>query len=134
VAFQAGELLLSGAVQVADASAQELARSGDPAAALAAGAAQTRQVLATAGAPVLSAVNTAVTNIRNSLHDPFPSTAKTTAPSVTSTLTAKADVPKTLAKKSESLSSKKASDRKTHPAMHERKVDHPKRRPGGKAG
>ena len=38
VAFQAGELLLAGAVQITDAAAQELAQSGDPAAALAAGA------------------------------------------------------------------------------------------------
>ena len=37
VAFQAGELLLAGVVQTADAAAQELAQSGDPAAALAAG-------------------------------------------------------------------------------------------------
>jgi hypothetical protein len=78
VAFQAGELLLSGAVQVADASAQELAKTGNPAAALAAGVAQTRQVAATAGAPVVSAVSTALTNIQHSLHDPFPSTANTT--------------------------------------------------------
>jgi hypothetical protein len=72
VAFQAGELGLSGAVQIADASAQELARSGNPASALAAGAREARQVAATASAPVVSAVHTAVTNIRNSLHDPFP--------------------------------------------------------------
>jgi hypothetical protein len=78
VAFQAGELLLSGAVQIADASAQELANSGDPAAALTAGAAEARQVAATASAPVVSAVNTAVTNVRNSLHDPFPAAAKAT--------------------------------------------------------
>lgn len=71
VAFQAGELLLSGAVQIADASAQELARSGNPAAALAAGATQARQVAATASAPVVAAVDAAVTNIRSSLHDPF---------------------------------------------------------------
>jgi hypothetical protein len=84
VAFQAGELLLAGVVQIADAAAQELARSGDPAAALAAGATRAGQVVATASAPVVSAVNTAVTNIRNSLADPFPSpsTARTTAPKV----------------------------------------------------
>jgi hypothetical protein len=77
VAFQAGELVLSGAVQIADASAQELARSGNPASALAAGAAQARQVAETASAPVVAAVNTAVTNIRNSLHDPFPAATAT---------------------------------------------------------
>jgi len=37
VAFQVGELLLAGMVQVADAAAQELAQSGDPGAAVAAG-------------------------------------------------------------------------------------------------
>ncbi len=77
VAFQAGELLLAGVVQVADASAQELAQSGNPGAALAAGANRAGQVVNAASAPVVSAVNTAVTNIRNSLADPFPSTAKT---------------------------------------------------------
>jgi hypothetical protein len=66
VAFQAGELLLAGAVQVADASAQELARSGDPAAALAAGATRAGQVASAASAPVMAAVDTAVTNIRPS--------------------------------------------------------------------
>ncbi|HYZ67604.1 MAG TPA: hypothetical protein VE666_07350 [Mycobacterium sp.] len=86
VAFQAGELLLAGVVQVADAAAQELAQSGNPAAALAAGATRAGQVIGEASAPVASAVNTAVTNIRNSLQDPFPSKApalpvKTTAPS-----------------------------------------------------
>lgn len=78
VAFQAGELLLSGAVQIADASAQELAKTGNPASALGAGAAEARQVAVTASAPVASAVNTAVTNIRHSLADPFPAVSKTT--------------------------------------------------------
>jgi hypothetical protein len=78
VAFQAGELLLAGVVQVADAAAQELAQSGDPAAALAAGATRAGQVISAASAPVVSAVDTAVTNIRNSLADPFPSTVETT--------------------------------------------------------
>jgi hypothetical protein len=80
VAFQAGELLLAGVVQIADASAQELAQSGDPAAALAAGVSETRHVVATASAPVVSAVTTAVANIRNSLHDPFPAAVKTDQP------------------------------------------------------
>jgi hypothetical protein len=90
VAFQAGELLLAGVVQIPNAAAQELAQSGDPAAALAAGATRAGQVIGSASAPVVSAVNTAVTNIRNSLADPFPSTAKTT----TTTLTVKTDEPK----------------------------------------
>jgi hypothetical protein len=99
VAFQAGELLLVGVVQIADAAARELAQSGDPAAALAAGAAQARQVFSTASAPVVSAVNTAVTNISNSLADPFPPTATTTKKRDTSN-------------SSETLSDRKDSDQK----------------------
>ena len=79
VAFQAGELLLAGVVQTADATAQELARSGDPGAALAAGADQATQTLATAGGIVRDAVDTALTNVRDSLADPFPSTARVAA-------------------------------------------------------
>jgi len=134
VAFQAGELLLSGAVQIADASAQELAKTGNPASALAAGAAEARQVAATASAPVVSAVNTAVTNIRNSLHDPFPAVAETTV----RTDEPKRAEPPTTKTVSESRSGKKDSDRGMvtsqtsaaladveHPAKHERKVHDP---------
>jgi hypothetical protein len=87
VLFQAGEMLLLGVVQTADAAAQELARSGDPAAALTAGATQAARVVGAAGERVTSAVNTAVTHISNSLADPFPSasTARTTAPKVEAT-------------------------------------------------
>jgi hypothetical protein len=81
VAFQAGELLLAGVVQVADAAAQELARSGNPVSALNAGAAQATQTLATAGGIVRDAVDTAVTNIRDSLADPFPATPEVAATS-----------------------------------------------------
>jgi len=129
VAFQAGELLLSGAVQIADASAQELANSGNPASALAAGAAEAGQVAETASAPVVSAVNTAMTNIRNSLHDPFPAAAKTTAGQSVRTLAVKADDPKkpdtltttkpprlTVTVVSESRSGKRDSDATTSPA------------------
>jgi hypothetical protein len=73
VAFQAGELLLLGVVQAADAAAQELARSGNPVAALAAGGTQAGKVIDDAAGIVTSAVDTAVTNIRASLADPFPS-------------------------------------------------------------
>jgi hypothetical protein len=97
VAFQAGELALSGAVQIADASAQELARSGNPASALAAGAVEARQVAATAGAPVVAAVNTAVANIRNSLQDPFPAAAKATNVDLMHTPRVKARTEPTLA-------------------------------------
>jgi hypothetical protein len=84
VAFQAGELLLLGIVQTADAVAQELAQSGDPGAALAAGATQATETIATAGGIVMDAVDTAVTNISDSLKDPFPSATKTTsAPTAT---------------------------------------------------
>ena len=125
VAFQAGELLLAGVVQTADAAAQELARSGDPVAALAAGATQAGQVIREASAPVVAAVNTAVTNISNSLRDPFPAATRTTAPSVetasvnasakpgtgtaTATATAKKTQPSAVKASSESRSGKKDS-------------------------
>jgi hypothetical protein len=109
VAFQAGELLLAGVIQIPNAAAQELAQSGDPAAALAAGATRAGQVVSAASAPVVSAVNTAVMNIRNSLADPFPATAKSTAPSV-QTLTVKTDEPKVEAKKTDPPATKKASE------------------------
>ncbi|WP_235009675.1 hypothetical protein [Mycobacterium sp. 3519A] len=79
VAFQAGELLLSGAVQIADASAQHLAKTGDPATALAAGVAQAREVAATAAAPVVAAVDTAAKNIGNLLHASVSTAPTTTA-------------------------------------------------------
>jgi hypothetical protein len=108
-------------------------------------------------------VDTAVTNIRNSLQDPFPSVAKTTAPSV-QTLTVRTDAPKAETKKtdppttekaSESPSGKKGSDPGTatskssattadveHPVKHEKKVHdpastkdgHPDGRPNAKDG
>lgn len=123
VAFQAGELLLAGVVQTADAAAQELARSGDPVAALAAGATQAGEVIREASAPVVAAVNTAVTNISNSLRDPFPAATRTTAPSVetasvnasakpgtgTATATAKKTQPSTVKASSESRSGKRDS-------------------------
>lgn len=114
VAFQAGELLLAGVVQVADAAAQELAQSGDPAAAVAAGANRAGQVVNAASAPVVSAVNTAVTNIRNSLADPFPSTTKTTTTLSVAAPTVKSDEPKNRKTNgsSETLSDKKDSDQK----------------------
>jgi hypothetical protein len=84
VAFQAGELVLLGLVQTADAAAQELAQSGDPGAALAAGAAQASETVATAGGIVKDAVDTAVTNVSASFNDPFPSaTTQRTAPTAT---------------------------------------------------
>jgi hypothetical protein len=117
VAFQAGELLLAGVVQIPNAAAQELAQSGDPAAALAAGATRAGQVISAASAPVVAAVDAAVTNIRNSLHDPFPATAKTTAPATATstapsvqTLTVKADEPKLEAKKTDPPTTKKVSE------------------------
>jgi hypothetical protein len=121
VAFQAGELLLAGVVQVADAAAQELAQSGDPAAALAAGATRASQVVSVASAPVVSAVNTAVTNIRNSLHDPFPSVAKTSLP--TGAVQAIKDEP---TPSEISRSTKKATERSGIAASPEATVDRDK--------
>ncbi len=73
VVFQAGELLLLGVVQTADDAAQELARSGDPGAALAAGAATANAIVSEASGLVADAVETATANIRDSFDDPFPS-------------------------------------------------------------
>jgi hypothetical protein len=93
IAFQAGELLLLGIVQTADAVAQELAQSGDPGAALAAGATQASESIATAGGIAKDAVDTAVANISASFNDPFPSATKTTseAPAAENTVTAAHD-------------------------------------------
>jgi hypothetical protein len=88
VVFQAGELALLGVVQTADATAQELARSGDPAAALAAGARQVGRTANEARTRVATAVDTATTNIRASLSDPFPSARSTQNNAETATETA----------------------------------------------
>jgi hypothetical protein len=109
VAFQAGELLLLGVIQTADAAAQELARTGNPVAAVAAGAAQAGKVINQAGGIVATAVNTAVTNINNSLHDPFPAAAKTTTAGVgdpPAVMTASVPLPRTLGTTPQSPSSK----------------------------
>ncbi|WP_421876644.1 hypothetical protein [Mycolicibacterium wolinskyi] len=71
VAFQAGELLLLGVVQTVDAGAQEFARSGDPLAAVSAAAAQATEVVDVASDIVSDSVDTAVTNIRGALDNPF---------------------------------------------------------------
>lgn len=70
VAFQAGELVLLGVVQTADAAAQELARSGDPVRALSAAAEQAGDVLQTASKIVTDSVQTAATNIHTALGGP----------------------------------------------------------------
>jgi hypothetical protein len=75
VVFQAGELALLGVVQTVDAAAQELARSGDPSAALAAGVDQARQSVDQVTARVVTAVDTAVRNVGESLREPFPASA-----------------------------------------------------------
>ncbi|MCV6983111.1 hypothetical protein H7I53_23195 [Mycolicibacterium pulveris] len=77
VAFQAGEILLLGVVQTADAAAQELALSGDPVAAIEAGVAQAAESLTVAGGIVRDAADTALTNISAALADPFPGAAPT---------------------------------------------------------
>ena len=77
VAFQAGELVLLGVVQTADAAARELADSGDVGAALTAGAEKANEVVDESGGLVVDAVETAATNIRDSLDDPFPSSTQT---------------------------------------------------------
>lgn len=66
VTFQAGELALLGVVQTADATAQNLARTGDARTAVAAGAAQARATAREAGGVVTNSVRTAASNIRAS--------------------------------------------------------------------
>ncbi|CAN5621770.1 hypothetical protein BH09ACT7_BH09ACT7_40540 [soil metagenome] len=78
VAFQAGELLLAGAVHVANVTATELARTGAVGEALGAGFSTADAVVTQARGIVTAAVNTAVTNVGNALHDPPPSTADNT--------------------------------------------------------
>ncbi len=79
IAFQAGELLLLGVVETANSAATTLAQTGNVGAAVAAGAATARGVVATAGGIVTQAVDTAATNIRNTL--PHPMAASTAAAS-----------------------------------------------------
>ncbi|AKS33412.1 hypothetical protein [Mycolicibacterium goodii] len=73
VAFQAGELVLLGVVQTADAAAQELARSGDPVRALSAAVQQAGDVLQTASKIITDSVQTAATNIRDAAGGPAES-------------------------------------------------------------
>ncbi len=114
VAFQAGEILLLGVVATADAAAQELAASGDPAAALTAGATQARASVATAKGIVTDAVDTAVTNIRNTLGDTSASEPNTSAPDPPTVKTRSLDQKKPdqrdIRKRFESLSDTKDSD------------------------
>jgi len=73
IAFQAGELVLAGAVHTANVTATELADTGNPGEALAAGGTAATAVIGQAGGIVKDAVDTAVTNIRGSLHQPASS-------------------------------------------------------------
>jgi hypothetical protein len=81
IAFQAGELLLAGVVHTANVTATELADTGNPGEALAAGGTAATAVIGQAGGIVKDAVDTAVTNIRGSLHQPA-SSAVTADPAV----------------------------------------------------
>lgn len=63
VAFQAGETVLLGSVQTANAAASTLARTGDPVAAITAAAARAETVARTAAPQITSAVRTAAANI-----------------------------------------------------------------------
>ncbi|OKH69989.1 hypothetical protein EB74_28760 [Mycobacterium sp. SWH-M5] len=88
VAFQAGELVLLGVVQTADAAAQELARSGDPVRALSGAVEQAGDVLQTASKIVTDSVQTAATNIHNALG--APANPRTVTLDATPALTTKA--------------------------------------------
>jgi hypothetical protein len=78
VAFQAGELLLEGAVHTANVTATELADTGNVGEALSAGGAAATAVLGQAGGIVTDAVDTALTNISDARHQPAPSTTVST--------------------------------------------------------
>jgi hypothetical protein len=80
VAFQAGELLLEGAVHTANVTATELANTGDVGAALSAGGTAATASIGQAGGIVADAVHTAATDIRDSLHQPARSTAAAARP------------------------------------------------------
>jgi hypothetical protein len=82
IAFQAGELLLAGAVHTANVTATELADTGNPGQALAAGGAAATHVLNQAGGIVADAVHTAVDDIRGSVNKPA-SAAVQASPKVT---------------------------------------------------
>jgi hypothetical protein len=79
IAFQAGELLLAGAVHTANVTATELADTGNPGEALAAGGAAATHVINQAGGIVTDAVHTAVDDIRGSLHEPASSAVEASA-------------------------------------------------------
>ncbi|WP_319448472.1 MULTISPECIES: hypothetical protein [unclassified Mycobacterium] len=80
VAFQAGEFLLEGGVHTANVTATELADTGNPGVALAAGGAAAAASLKTASGFVTAAVNTAVKDIRGSVHQPSPLAVARKAP------------------------------------------------------
>ncbi|WP_149438402.1 hypothetical protein [Mycolicibacterium sp. P1-5] len=75
VAFQAGETLLLGLVQTANAAATTLASTGNVRTALTAGFTQARSVLNVARGQVSTAVNTAITNINSAAGQPVSVTA-----------------------------------------------------------
>ncbi len=79
VAFQAGETLLLGVVQTANAAATTLASTGSVRTALSAGITQARSVLNTARGQVSTALNTAITNIRASAGQPVSANASVKA-------------------------------------------------------
>jgi hypothetical protein len=112
VAFQAGELVLAGAVHTANVTATELADTGNPGEALAAGGAAATHVINQAGGIVADAVHTAVDNIRGSLHEPasaaVQASPKVAAPQPVKTHKA-TDAGKSPAVKSVSASTQKLS-------------------------
>jgi hypothetical protein len=83
IAFQAGELLLLGVVQTANAGAQELAQTGNPIAAVEAAAGQAADVVDVASTIVKNSVDTAVTNIRAAATQTVPTTHSVQLPVAT---------------------------------------------------
>jgi hypothetical protein len=78
VAFQAGETLLLGVVQSANATATTLATTHSVRAAITAGLDSARTTLSTARTQVSTAVNTAITNVRHAAGQPVSAVSNAT--------------------------------------------------------
>jgi hypothetical protein len=72
VIFPAFNIVLSGAFQIPDAAARELAATGDPVRAVAAGVNTAAGVVTAAGTVIADSVVTAVSNIRTAAGQPLP--------------------------------------------------------------
>jgi len=97
VIFPAFNHILSGAFQVPDAVAQELAATGDPVRALAAGVNAATAAVTAAGADIAAAVDKAVSDIRAATGQPVPASTVQTQNSATTKTPATTEVSHSLA-------------------------------------